>query len=64
MIKELYIVSLPQFKRDGSLYPVLLAATKNLLMYHYSVGIDLGHENYVNTKMCKSVEKIQNQGFQ
>ena len=63
LIKELYIVSVPKFKRDGSLYPVLLSETASLVIYHHCVGTHLGHKNYVYTKLCKSA-KNQNQGFQ
>ena len=47
LIKDLYIVSIPQFKTDCSIYLVLLASTDGLVMYHCSVGTHIGHENYV-----------------
>ena len=38
LINELDIVSVPQFDQGGSLYPVPLSATDNLVVYHCSVG--------------------------
>ena len=54
MIRGFYIVSLPQFKLDGSLNPVFLAASDILVMYHYSPGTYIVHGNYIYTNMCKS----------
>ena len=56
LIKELYIVSVPQLKRVGSILPVLLSETDSLVMYHHSVGTHLGHENYLYTNLCKSAK--------
>ena len=57
LIKELYIVSILKFKRDVSLYPVILAETDSLVMYYRSVGIHLGHDNYIYTKLFKCAKK-------
>ena len=54
LIKLLYTVSLPQFKWNDSLYPVLLTETDSMEMYHHYVGTHIGHEKYLYTKMCKS----------
>ena len=63
LIKELYIVSVTQLKRDGSIYPVILEATYSTEMYHRSVGTHIGHKNKY-TKAVQMWPKIQNQGFQ
>ena len=59
LIKELYIVSVPQFNRYGSLYPALLAATASLIIYYRSVGNHIGHKNYIYTKLWKCTKKNQ-----
>ena len=53
----------PQFKLDGILYPLFLAATASLVMYHFSVGTHIGQENFVYTKLCKSSEKFKIKDF-
>ena len=63
LIKELYIVSIPQFKRDGSLHPVLLVAMYSMEIYHCSVGTHLGLKNYVYTKLCKCAKKSEIKDF-
>ena len=63
MIKELYIVSVPQLKQYESIYPVLLASTSSLFMHQISVGTHVGHEKYVYTKLCKSAEKSKIKDF-
>ena len=45
LIKDLYIEHIPQFKWYRSLYPVLLASTNSLVMYHCYVGTHIGHKN-------------------
>ena len=50
-------MSVPQFNKDGSLYPNLLAATYSLVMYHHSFGNHLGHKNYEYTKLCNCSKK-------
>ena len=47
LIKELYIVSVPQFNPNGSRQPILLASTESLVIYHCTVGRYIGHDNYV-----------------
>ena len=49
-------MSVPYFKRDGSIYPVLLEETGSLVMYHSAVEINLVCNNYVYTKLFKSDE--------
>ena len=54
IIKELYIVSVPQFNPDVSIYPVLLVATYIMFMYNCYFGTNLGHNKYVYTNLLKS----------
>ena len=56
LINELYILSVPQFKRYDSLYPLLLSDTASMIIYHRSVGTHIGHENYVYTKLYKGAK--------
>ena len=63
LIKELYILSVPKFNTDGSIYPVCLEETDSMLMYHHSIGNHLGHDNYVYNKLCKSSEKSKIKNF-
>ena len=56
-------MTVPQFKRDGSLYPIFLSETDSLLMYHLSAGNHLGQENHVYTKLCKCDKKSKIKDF-
>ena len=51
-------------KQDGSLYLVILAATMSMVIYNPSVGILLGHENYIKLQAVQKRQKIPNQVFQ
>ena len=57
LIKELYIVSVPQFKQDSSLYPILLEEISSMVMYHHYVGTHIDHKEYVYTKLHKCSKK-------
>ena len=57
-------MSVPHFKRYVSIYPVLLAATDVMFMYHSYVVTHIGHDNYVYTKMFKSSEKSKIKYFE
>ena len=56
LIKEFFIVSVPPFNRDDSLYPILLSAIDILVMYHCSVRTRIVYENCVYTS-CVIVPK-------
>ena len=53
----------PQFKREGSLYPVILAASASMFIYNSSVGTHPGHKNNVYNKLYKSSEKSKIKDF-
>ena len=59
LINDFYIVSVPQYKRDGSLYPVILEATAGMVMYHSSIGTHIGHKNYLYNKLFMCAKKIK-----
>ena len=64
MIKEFYIVFLPQFKQYVSLYHVILESIASLVMFNHSVGTHPIHDNYVYTKLCMNAKKSQSKQFQ
>ena len=57
LIKDFYIVSIPQFEQDGILYPVFISSNFSLVVYHISIGTHIGHKNYIYTNLCNSAEK-------
>ena len=47
----------PQFNIDGILNPVICIADGSMVIYHCEIGMHIGCNNYVYTKMLKSAEK-------
>jgi len=53
-MEKLYIVDVPSFQADGPLRPFLRACTASMIMYHFDVAKDDGHQNLIVEKVLKA----------
>lgn len=47
LINEVYIVYVPRFKLDGSLYPDIVEATDSMIKQHHAVGKQHECDKYI-----------------
>ena len=55
--------SIPHLNTFGIVYPVIVAATANVVTYYNYIGTNIGHHNYVYTNLLKIAVKSKTKDY-